>query len=169
MIGHFSNPHGGFRVLDGLIEPAELGEYVGEVALREHRVDEGRPKAFIAKVAVERNDVPLEQGRCVAEVASREVGYPQKGRRDHLRRAPPAGAGSRRGGAGGGPCSRNVPAWSQRRGPRASSSPKVAIRASRCGSPSALARTSASRRGSPMLPQSNASSAFRMSRWMSIV
>ena len=30
MIGRFSDPHGGLGVPDGLVEPAELGEHVGE-------------------------------------------------------------------------------------------------------------------------------------------
>jgi hypothetical protein len=30
MIGRFSDPHGGFGVPDGLVEPAELGEHIGD-------------------------------------------------------------------------------------------------------------------------------------------
>jgi hypothetical protein len=30
IIDRFSNPHGGLGVPDGLVEPAELGEHVGE-------------------------------------------------------------------------------------------------------------------------------------------
>jgi len=66
MIGRFSDAHSGLRVLDGLVEPAELGEHVGEAGPRRRRLDEGRSKALVAQVALERDDVPLEQGDRVA-------------------------------------------------------------------------------------------------------
>ena len=62
MIGRFSDPHGGLGVPDGLVEPAELGEHVGEVGPETRRLDDGRPEALGAQSALER-DVPLEQGR----------------------------------------------------------------------------------------------------------
>ncbi len=72
MIGCFSDPHGGLGVSDGLIEPAELGQHVGEEGPRERRLDGGPPKALGAQIALE-CDVPLEQGRRVAELASGDV------------------------------------------------------------------------------------------------
>ena len=39
MIGRFSDPHGGLGLPDGLIEPAELGEHIGELHPRARRLD----------------------------------------------------------------------------------------------------------------------------------
>jgi hypothetical protein len=39
MIGRFGDLHGGLGVADGLVEPAELGEHVGEPGPRERRLD----------------------------------------------------------------------------------------------------------------------------------
>ena len=50
MIGRFSDPHGGLGVPDGLVEPAELREHVGEPGPRDRRLDAGRPEALVAEV-----------------------------------------------------------------------------------------------------------------------
>ena len=92
MIGRFRDPHGGLSVADGLVEPAELGEQVGEVGPRERRLDGGRPKALGAQVALERDDVSLEEGGRLAELAPVDVRPTQKGRGDHLDRAIAEGA-----------------------------------------------------------------------------
>ena len=137
MIGRFRDPHGGLGVPDGLVEPAELGEHVGEVGLRERRLDDGRPEALGAQVALER-DVPLEEAGRVAELAPGDVRHAQKGRGDHLGRAIAEGSarGSRPPARIYGPVVvARVPAWLTM---------KVAIRASRCGSPSFRASLSAS-------------------------
>jgi hypothetical protein len=68
MIGRFSDLRGGLGVPDGLVEPAQLGEHVGEVGPGERRLDGGRPEALEAEVALER-DVSLEEGGRVAELA----------------------------------------------------------------------------------------------------
>jgi hypothetical protein len=94
MIGHLSDPHGGLGVSDGLVEPAELGEHVGEVGLRERRLDGGRPEALVAQVALER-DVPLEEGSRVAELAPGGVRHAQIRRCDHLDRAIAEGSRNR--------------------------------------------------------------------------
>ena len=59
MVRRFSGPHGGIGMPDGLVEPAELGEHVGEAGLRPSRLDAGGPEALVAQVALER-DVPLK-------------------------------------------------------------------------------------------------------------
>ena len=86
MIGRFSDPHGGLGLPDGLVEPAELGEHVGEARPRVRRLDGGRPEALVAQVALER-DVPLEQGGRRAELAPDGVRRAKKGCCDHLDRA----------------------------------------------------------------------------------
>ena len=85
-IGRFRDPHRSLGVRDGLVEPAKLGEHVGEVGPRERRLDGGRPEALGAQVALER-DVTLEEGGRIAEFAPGGVRHAQKGRGDHLDRA----------------------------------------------------------------------------------
>ena len=91
MIGRFSGPHGGLGVPDGLGEPAELGERVGEVGPRDRRRDDGYPEALEAQVALER-DVPLQQGGRGAELAPGDARHAQIQRCDHLDRAIAEGA-----------------------------------------------------------------------------
>ena len=91
MIGRFTDPHGGLGVPDGLVEPAELREHVGEASPRERRLDDVRPEALEAQVALER-DVPLKQGGRIAELAPGGVCHAQEGRCDHLNRAIAEGA-----------------------------------------------------------------------------
>src|SRR5262249_27378039 len=79
MIGRLSDPHGGLGVSDGFIEPAELGERLGEPGPRICRMDDGPPKALGPQLALECG-VPLEEGDCVAELASDEVRDAKKGR-----------------------------------------------------------------------------------------
>src|SRR5262245_54635121 len=68
MISRFCDAHGGLGVPNGVIEPADLGENVGEFATRECRRDAEHPEALVAQVALERN-VPLEQSGRVPELA----------------------------------------------------------------------------------------------------
>src|SRR6185295_5267419 len=86
MIGRFSDAYGGLGVPDSLVELAELGEQVSEERSRERRLDDGRPEALVAQVALER-DVPLEEGGRLAELAPGGVRPAEKGRGDHLDRA----------------------------------------------------------------------------------
>src|SRR5262249_41743268 len=58
MISRFRGPHGSTGVLDGLIEPATLGEHVGQPPGGQSRLDDGSPEALIAQVSLER-DVPF--------------------------------------------------------------------------------------------------------------
>jgi hypothetical protein len=55
MIGRLGDAHRRLGVLDGLVEPTELREHVGEIRARERRLDGGRPEALVAKIAVERD------------------------------------------------------------------------------------------------------------------
>ena len=84
VISRFRGPHGVLGVPDRLVELADLGEHVGEVDLRERRLDGRRPEALEALVALKRDDVALEQGGRFAELAPGGVGHAQEGRRDHL-------------------------------------------------------------------------------------
>jgi hypothetical protein len=86
MVGRLGDLKGGLRVSDSLVEPAELGEHVGELGSRERRLDAGRPEALVAQVTLE-CDVPLEEGSRVPERALGSVRHAQKGGRDHLDRA----------------------------------------------------------------------------------
>jgi hypothetical protein len=72
MIGRLGDLHGGLVVLDGLVEPAQRGERLGEVGTRQRRLDGRRPKALVAEVALER-DVPLQEGGRLAELAPADV------------------------------------------------------------------------------------------------
>jgi hypothetical protein len=86
MIGRFSGLHSGLGVPDGLVEPAELGEHVGEPGPRECRLDGGGPDALVPQAALER-DVPTEKGGRVAELAPCGVYPAQLDSCDHLDRA----------------------------------------------------------------------------------
>src|SRR5262249_15767949 len=92
MIGCFSDPHGDLSMLDGLVEPAEVGKRKGEIDFRERRVDPGRSKALVPQVAVQRDHVPLKQSYRIGELAPEAVRQAQKGCRDHLGRAIAEGA-----------------------------------------------------------------------------
>src|SRR5262245_5240120 len=91
MIGRFSGLNGGLGLPDGLIEPPELGEHVGEAGSRDRRVDDCGPKALIAQVALE-GGVPFEEGGRLAELALGEVRLAKSGRSEHLDRAITEGA-----------------------------------------------------------------------------
>src|SRR5262245_33306835 len=43
IIGRFCGPYRGLGVRNGLVEPAQLGQHVGEVGPRDRRLDAGRP------------------------------------------------------------------------------------------------------------------------------
>jgi len=86
MIGRFSSLHRKLSVCDGLVEPTELGEHVGEDGPRVRRLDGGGPETLEAQGTLER-DVPLEEDERVVELAPSDVRYAQKGRGDHLDRA----------------------------------------------------------------------------------
>src|SRR5215831_13601355 len=93
MIDRFGDAYGGLGVRESLIEPAELGEYLGEVGPRERRLDGRRAEALIAEVALQR-DVPLEKGDRLAEFTSAGVRHAQERRGDHLDRAIAKGLGN---------------------------------------------------------------------------
>jgi hypothetical protein len=97
MIGRFSDSDGGLGVPDRLVEPAELGEHVGEAGPRGRRRDTTRPselgpgiephhELLVAQVALER-DVLLEECGRLAEPAPGGVRHAQIRSCDHLDRA----------------------------------------------------------------------------------
>src|SRR5262249_13985484 len=67
IIDLFSDLHGILGVPDRLVEPAELGERIGEPAPRDRRPDAGCSETLVARVALER-DVRLEDGDRLAEL-----------------------------------------------------------------------------------------------------
>src|SRR4030095_4044441 len=82
MGGRFGDAHGGLSVPDGLVEPANLREHVGERGPRDRRLDGGDPEALVAQVTLER-DVTLEEGGRIAELAPGDVRPAQKGCCNH--------------------------------------------------------------------------------------
>jgi hypothetical protein len=72
MIDRFGGLHGTSSVSDGRIEPAKQGEHVGEVGLRQCRLDDRRPKTLRFQITLERN-VSLEQSDRIAGLAPDEV------------------------------------------------------------------------------------------------
>ena len=57
--------------------------HVGEPGARQCRLDDGRPEALVAQVALE-GDVPLEETDCLAELTPRHMRLAEKGRGDHF-------------------------------------------------------------------------------------
>src|SRR4029450_9018309 len=82
MIGRSSGLHGGLGVPDGLIEPAELGEDVGEDGPRKRRLEGGRTELRLESPAP-----PPGGGARLAVLAPGGVRPAEKGRGDHLDRA----------------------------------------------------------------------------------
>ena len=68
MIGLLGDPHCGFVMADGLVEPAEIRKRDGNRVLRHCRLDHNRSETLNAQLAVE-SDVPLEQFGCFAVLA----------------------------------------------------------------------------------------------------
>src|SRR5215510_2578257 len=68
MIVLLGDPHSGFAMSDGLVEPAEVGKREGKRVLRRCRYVYSRSEALSAQLAVE-SDVPLEQLDCFAVLA----------------------------------------------------------------------------------------------------
>src|SRR5215471_20424491 len=72
MIGLLGDPHSGFAMSDGLVEPAEGSKREGKRELRRRRLDHRRSETLGAQLAVE-PDVPLEEFDCFAVLAEDEV------------------------------------------------------------------------------------------------
>jgi hypothetical protein len=86
-----SDLHGGLGVCDGLVEPTELGEHVGEPAPRDRRLDPGYREALVAQVYLD-PDGRLEQGHRVVERAPNDVRHGQRQRCYDFERAIAEGA-----------------------------------------------------------------------------
>src|SRR5262245_10731123 len=86
MIGLLSDPHCGFAMSDGLIEPAEHGKRDGKRVRKGRRLDRWRSETLSAQLAVE-SDVPLEQFDYFAVLAPSDVRVAKIGCCDHLEEA----------------------------------------------------------------------------------
>src|SRR6516164_8574767 len=83
MIGLLGDPHCGFAMSDGLVEPAEVGKREGKRVLRGCRYVHMRSETLSEKLALE-SDVPLQEFDYFAVLAPDEVGLAQKKRCDYL-------------------------------------------------------------------------------------
>src|SRR5215510_4327916 len=83
MIGLLGDPHCGFGMSDGLIEPAEVGKCDGKHVLRRRPCDHRRSETLSAQLSVE-SDVLLEQFGCFAVLAPDEVCVAKIVRCDHF-------------------------------------------------------------------------------------
>src|SRR5689334_9443060 len=72
MIVLLGDPHCGFAMCDGLVEPAQVGERIGKRVLRRCRLDQCRSETLSAQV-VDESDVPLEQFGCFTVLAPHDV------------------------------------------------------------------------------------------------
>src|SRR5215471_8829825 len=83
MIGLLGDPHSGFAMSDGLLEPTEVGKRGAKHVLRRCRCDRGRSETLSAQLAV-KSDVPFEQFYCFAVLAPYAVCVGKIERCDHL-------------------------------------------------------------------------------------
>src|SRR5262249_35370326 len=83
MIGLLGDPHCGFAMSDGLVDPAEVGKRKGKRVFRGCRLDHRRSQTLRAQLAVE-SDVPLKEFGCFAVLAPSDVRVAKIVRCDHL-------------------------------------------------------------------------------------
>src|SRR5215831_10637114 len=83
MIVFLGEPHSGFAMSDGRVEPAEGGKRRGKYVLRRRGLDHWHSEALSAPLAVESDD-PLEQFGCFAVLALGAVRIAKIVRCDHL-------------------------------------------------------------------------------------